>query len=166
MPNPNPGSEHVGNDGEGLYIDLGLQYPKPVNPEASPLDTSYDLDGFDESSSDEEDGVEDIDEIVKDREHAQKPELNYDKNGPPMAVETLYSDMSAFKLVLASHATKYEFHYNIKKSDKTRYTVYCSGKNVGCRLRLHASTVQDGCTVKVIFILSSLCIVLYFFLLQ
>ena len=109
MPNPNPGSEHVGNDGEGLYIDLGLQYPKPVNPEASPLDTSYDLDGFDESSSDEEDGVEDIDEIVKDREHAQKPELNYDKNGPPMAVETLYSDMSAFKLVLASHATKYEF---------------------------------------------------------
>ena len=158
MPNPNPGSEHVGNDGEGLYIDLGPQYPKLANPEASPLDTSYDLDGVDESSSDEEDGVEDIDEIVKDREHAQKLELNYDKNGPPMAVETLYSDMSAFKLVLASHATKYEFHYNIEKSDKTRHTVYCSGRDVGCRWRLHASTLGDRVTVKVIFILSIFCI--------
>lgn len=67
-----------------------------------------------------------------------------------MAVATLYSDMDAFKLALASHATKYEFHYNIEASDKSRYRVYCSGKNVGCRWRAHASTLSDGVTVKVI----------------
>ena len=38
-----------------------------------------------------------------------------------MAVGTLYSDIGAFKLVLATHATKYEFQYNIEKSDPTRH---------------------------------------------
>ncbi|KAG2577881.1 hypothetical protein PVAP13_6NG129703 [Panicum virgatum] len=80
MPNPTPGNEHVGIDDEGLYIDLGVQHPKPANREASPSDTCYDSDGVDESTSDEKYEIEDIDEVVKDREPAQKPELNYDKN--------------------------------------------------------------------------------------
>ncbi|CAO2145364.1 unnamed protein product, partial [Urochloa humidicola] len=71
-----------------------------------------------------------------------------DKNDPPMAVGTLYSDMNAFKLALASHATKHEFQYDIEASDKSRYRVYCSGKTVGCRWRIHASTLSDGVTVK------------------
>ena len=69
-----------------------------------------------------------------------------------MAVGTLYSNMNAFKLVLASHAVKHEFHYNIEASDTGRYRVYCSGKNVGCRWRIHASTLKDGVIVKVICI--------------
>ena len=94
--------------------------------------------------------LEDIDEIVKDREPAPKPEADYDKLDPPMAVGTLYSDMAIFKLALASHAMKYEFQYEIEKSDKSRYRVYCSGKTVGYGWRLHAATLKDG-TVKVIF---------------
>ena len=79
-----------------------------------------------------------------------------------MAVGTLYSNMDAFKLALASHSTKYKFHYKIEKSDKTRHTVHCSGKNVTCRWRLHASILGDGVTVKVIFVLSLICIDWYF----
>jgi hypothetical protein len=68
-----------------------------------------------------------------------------------MAVGTIYLDMNAFKLALATHATKYEFQYNIEKCDKSRYRVYYSGKNVGCRWRMLTSTLGDKCTVKVIF---------------
>ena len=131
-------------------------------PETSQSDECYDSESDDESFSDEEDIVEDIDEVVEDRLPLEKSDANYDKSDPPMAVGTLYSNMDAFKLALGSHATKYEFHYNIKKSDKTRHTVYCSGKNVGCRWRLHASVLSDGVTVKVIFILSLICIDHYF----
>jgi len=140
-------------DGEGLYIDIGPENPEHVNPqsqqrdpEPSQSDTCNDSDSDDESSSD--------DEIIKDSEPPQKTEASYNKMDPPMAVGTLYSDMAAFKLALATHATKYEFHYNIEASDKSRYKVYCSGKNVGCRWRIHASTLSDEVTVKVIFFLS------------
>jgi len=83
MPNPNPVNEHVGINDEGLYIDIGPQYPKPANTEASPSDTCSDSEGVDESSSDEEYEIEDIDEVVKDREPAKKPDANYDKNNDP-----------------------------------------------------------------------------------
>ena len=162
IPNPNPCVEFQ-CDGEGLYIDIGPQNPKPANPhsqkepETSQSDRSHDSEGDDESSSDEEDELDDIDEVITDSLPPENPDANYDKSDPPMTVGTLYSNMDAFKLALASHATKYEFHYNIEKSDKTRHTVYCSGRDVGCRWRLHASTLGDRVTVKVIFILSIFC---------
>ena len=149
MANPNPCNEFQ-NDGEGLYIDLGPQNSTPVNPhmqqkepETSQSDGCYDSEGDDESSSDEEDELDDIDEVITDSLPPENPNANYDKSDPTMTVGTLYSNMDAFKLTLGSHATKYEFHYNIKKSDKTWHTVYCSGRDVGCRWRLHASTLGD-----------------------
>jgi len=163
MANPNPCNEFQ-NDGEGLYIDLGPQNSTPVNPhmqqkepETSQSDGCYDSEGDDESSSDEEDELDDIDEVITDSLPPENPNANYDKSDPTMTVGTLYSNMDDFKLSLASHATKYEFHYNIEKSDKTWHTVYCSGRDVGCRWRLHASTLGDRVTVKVIFILSIFC---------
>jgi hypothetical protein len=76
LANPNPMNEHVGVDEEGLYIDLGPNYPPPPpNPqsqggskeregESSGADESSESDSDDESSDDE---VEDIDDMVKDR---------------------------------------------------------------------------------------------------
>ena len=84
------------------------------------------------------------------------PDADYDMKDPPMAVGTLYSDIGAFKLVLATHATKYEFQYNIEKSDPTRHRVYCSGKDFGCRWKIHASTLNDGVTIKVNFYFNTL----------
>ena len=69
LANPNPINEHVGVDEEGLYIDLGPQYPPPPpNPQSqggskeregenSGADKSSETDSDDESYDDE---VEDI----------------------------------------------------------------------------------------------------------
>ena len=75
IPNPNPCNEYLGLDDEGLYIDLGPQNSKAVNPhnqqrEPETSQSDYDSDSDDESASDEEDEIEDIDEIVTDREPA------------------------------------------------------------------------------------------------
>lgn len=55
-----------------------------------------------------------------------------------------------WQLALASHAIKYEFEYNIEKSDPERYRVYCSGRTEGCRWRINASKMGDDQTIKVI----------------
>ncbi|CAN6235687.1 unnamed protein product [Urochloa humidicola] len=145
LANPNPSNEHVGVDDECLYIDIGPEHQAPPIP-TSHSDDEIEEDEVDESLSDDE--IEE-DDIVTDREPAKKPDAEYAKNDPPMAVGTMYSDMNAFKLTLATHATKYEFQYNIEKSDKSRYRVYCSGKNLGFRWRIHASTLSDKVTVKI-----------------
>jgi hypothetical protein len=154
-------NEHVGVDDEGLYIDLSPNYPlPPPNPqsqggskeregESSGVDdmsTDFD-DESSESSSDDE--VSDIDDMVKDREPKHMPDIYYDKKDPPMSVGTVYLDMDGFKIALATHAIKHEFNYDIEKSDPGRYRVNCSQKSEGYRWRLHASTIRDGHTVKV-----------------
>jgi len=101
-------------------------------------------------SDDDDSEVEDLDDIIKDKEHEQIPDADYDKKDPPMAVGTVYSDIPAFKLALATHSVKHEFHYNIEASDTRRYRASCSAKNEGCRWRIHASTLKDGVTVKVL----------------
>jgi hypothetical protein len=165
LDNPMPSNEHLGIDEESLYIDISPEHGAPPIPtsETEP-DTMLD----DEIEEDEIDEVEDYeslsgdeieeDDIVTDREPPQKPDANYDKDYPPMAVGTMYSDQNAFKLALATHATKYEFQYIIEKCDKSRYKVYCSGKNQGCRWRIHAATLRDEVTVKVDFCHNSICI--------
>ena len=87
--------------------------------------------------------------MVKDREHEHMPDVDYDKKDPPMSVGTVYLDMDAFKIALATHAVKYELNYDIEKSDIGRYRVNCSQQSEGCRWRLHASTLRDGHTIKV-----------------
>ncbi|KAG2588400.1 hypothetical protein PVAP13_5NG332843 [Panicum virgatum] len=77
LANPNPSFDHVGIDEEGLYIDIGFQNPIP--------DASNEQ-GQSEMMNQTHAMNLDIDEIVKDREPAQKPEADYDKLDPPMAV--------------------------------------------------------------------------------
>lgn len=88
--------------------------------------------------------------MVKDREPEHMPDVDYDKKDPPMSVGTVYSDMDAFKIALATHAVKHEFNYDIKKSDIGRYRVNYSQQSEGYSWRLHASTLRDGHTIKVI----------------
>jgi hypothetical protein len=92
--------------------------------------------------------IEDVDHIVKDSE--PDPDADYDKKDPPMIVDTVYRDMHAFKMALASHVVKHEFHYDIEKSDTGRYRVYCSRSTDGCKWRLHASTMKGDDSIKVI----------------
>jgi hypothetical protein len=155
LANPNPLNEHVGVDEEGLYIDCGPQHPPPhPNPQlqASPIgsaDACSDDDSNDDSD-DESDEETIIEDMVKDSELRQMPDVDYDKKDPPMIEGTLYSNMDAFKIALASHAVKYEFNYDIETSEPGRYRVNCTFKSKGCRWRIHASTLKDDLTVKVI----------------
>lgn len=160
LANPNAMNEHVGVDDEALYIDLGpLHPPPPPNPQGPRVDRedvisdggeSSETDDDDDDESDSDDEVEDIDDMVRDREPENFPEADYDKKNPPMDEGTVYSDMDAFKIALASHAVTHEFNYDIEKSDTGRYRVYCSQRNDGCKWRIHAATQKDGHTVKVI----------------
>jgi predicted DNA binding CopG/RHH family protein len=104
----------------------------------------------DDSISDDDTEVVDIDDNVKDREPEQMPDVDYDKKDPPVTVRTVYSDMDAFKIALASHVVKNEFNYDIEKSDPGRYRANCAFKSEGCKWRIHASTLQDDVRVKVI----------------
>jgi hypothetical protein len=153
----------VGVDDEGLYLDLGPQHPPPPQPQSQgsskqrdgegfDADTYYETDSDDESVSDDDGDyeMEDEDDIVKDSEPDHMPDADYDKKDPPMTVGTMYRDMHAFKMALASHAVKHEFHYDIEKSDTGRYSVYCCGSTDGCKWRLHASTMKDDDSIKVI----------------
>nr|TKW02438.1 hypothetical protein SEVIR_8G244500v2 [Setaria viridis] len=120
LANPNPSNEHVGVDEEGLYIDLGPQQPPPPIPQSqgcsterngSDAETYCETNSDDESMSDDENyEMEDVDDIVKDNEPDHMPDADYDKKDPPMIVGSVYRDMYAFKMALASHAVKHEFH--------------------------------------------------------
>ena len=57
------------------------------------------------------------------------PNVDYDKNDPPMAVGTMYPNMKEFKVSLSQHAIKHEFKFNIEKSVPSRYQVYCSRRD-------------------------------------
>ncbi|XP_015698107.1 uncharacterized protein LOC102713218 isoform X2 [Oryza brachyantha] len=156
--NPNPMNEHVGVDDEGLYIDMGLSCPSTLPNHVNQggtaemgVDSSGD-DECNESESDFEssdDEVEDIDDEIKDRELENMPDAFYDKKDPSMSVGTIYSDMDAFKIALASHAVKHEYNYDIEKSDTGRYRVNCAQNSDGCKWRLHASTGKDGSIIQV-----------------
>jgi hypothetical protein len=164
LANPDPCNEHVGVDEEGLYIDLGPQHSQQIKAQSQggskqsvdessePEDTDDDdaiNDEFVSDDTNDDDADYEVDEIVKDREPENMPDVDYNKKGPPMAVGTVYSDIASFKLALATHAVRNEFHYNIEKSDTGRYRAYCSDYKEGCPWRIHASTMKDAVTVKV-----------------
>ena len=86
--------------------------------------------------------------MVKDKEPEHMPDVDYDKKDP-ISVGTVYSDMDVFKIALATHVVKHEFNYDIEKSDIGRYRVNCSQQSEGYSWRLHASTLRDGHTIKV-----------------
>jgi hypothetical protein len=79
-------------------------------------------------------------------------DADYDKKDSPMAVGIVYSDIASFKLALATHSVKHEYHYNIEASDTGRYRATCTAKNDGYPWRIHASTLKDGVTIKVLCI--------------
>jgi hypothetical protein len=89
-------------------------------------------------------------EIVRDREPRQMPDVDYDQKDPPMKEGTIYSGMDAFKIALTSHVVKYEFNYDIEKSEPGRHSVNCTYKSQGCLWRIHASTRKDDLTVEVL----------------
>jgi hypothetical protein len=78
--------------------------------------------------------------------------MEYDKEDPPMVVGSTYPNMAEFKIALSQHAIKKEFEFNMEKSAPYRFRPYCSRwKDDNCPWRLHASTIDELCTVVVSF---------------
>jgi len=131
-------NEHVGVDDEVLYLDFGPSYQPQPPPNPKAYESSEDEICSDSDVSDESD-----DEMVSDRVPDGLPDLNYDKKNPPMAVGTLYSDMDAFKIALATHCAIGEHQYVIDKSDPGRYRVHCKFREeLDCPWRIHASALH------------------------
>jgi hypothetical protein len=97
------------------------------------------------------------DEMQKDPNHV--PHVEYDKEDPPMTVDSMYPNMTEFKLALSQHAIKNEFEYNTERSGPKRLRAYCSRKEAdNCPWRIHASTLADRITIMVIIYYSNLLI--------
>ena len=152
--NPIPENEHVGIDEENIYLE---NEPKPLkvvlcSNEEKDKDYVPESGGEneDESMSEAEVEEDEEDEELHEADHA--PHLEYDKSDPPMIEGSKYPNMTAFKLALSQHAIKHEFEYNTEKSARSRFRAYCSRKDAdNCPWKIYASTMEDECTVMVIF---------------
>ncbi|WVZ87823.1 hypothetical protein U9M48_034399 [Paspalum notatum var. saurae] len=130
--NPLPENGHVGVDDEAIdYV-----------PEDDSEDGSEDEDELDVE-------VEKEDELVG-HEATHIPNIEYDKEDPPMTEGSTYPSMKEFKLALCMHAIKHEFEFKTDKSSQHRFRVHCSRKAIDkCPWKIYASTTDDQRTVKV-----------------
>ena len=142
-PNPLLENEYVDIDEESTY--LGKEHADDVPSKGEDKDADYVVEEDSDSGSDSE--MDDENEV----EGMEPIDADYDKNDPPMHVGMTYPNIQVFKLALAQHAIKHEFEYNTEKSDKGRFRAYCTRKQEdNCPWRLHASTMDDKQTIKVI----------------
>lgn len=150
--NPLPNNEQVGIDEEALYFEnaptnalqMAVCSDKENDKNYVPED-----DSDDESEDDLYDEVED-DEDLLGHETTHCPNVDYDKEDPPMTVGSTYPNMAEFRLALCMHAIKQEFEFKTEKSAPHRFRAYCSRKVVDkCPWKIYASTTQDQCTVMV-----------------
>uniref|UniRef100_A0ACD5X3K6 Uncharacterized protein n=1 Tax=Avena sativa TaxID=4498 RepID=A0ACD5X3K6_AVESA len=150
--NPMPENEHVGIDEEKMYLD---KEPIPLNVvlfSNKEKDKTYVLEdgNEDESEEDSKDEVE-VEEEEEFHEANHDPNVEYDKDDPPMTVGSTYPSMAEFKLALSQHAIKREFEYNTEKSAPCRFRGYCQRRDEdGCPWKIPASTTVDMHIVVVI----------------
>ncbi|KAK1630606.1 hypothetical protein QYE76_004921 [Lolium multiflorum] len=146
--NPLPENEHVGIDEEeNMYSD---KEPIPLNVVLfadKEKDRNYFPEDVSVDESEDESEVEE-DEEVQEPNHA--PNVEYDREDPPMTVGSTYPNMNEFKLAIRQHAVKRDFEFNTEKSAPHRFTAHCKRKDEdNCPWRIHASTTDDLCTVVV-----------------
>ncbi|KAM0821509.1 hypothetical protein ACQ4PT_072156 [Festuca glaucescens] len=126
--NPIPENEHVGIDEENTYLEkdhmplnVVLFSDKEKDKDYIPEDESEDESlGGSECESENDLEIEE-DEEVHEADHA--PNVEYNKEDPPMTEGSTYPNMAEFKLALSQHAVKYEFEYNTEKSAPHRQAI-------------------------------------------
>ncbi|WVZ48904.1 hypothetical protein U9M48_000298 [Paspalum notatum var. saurae] len=127
--NPFSDNEHVGKD-------------KDYVPEDDSEDESADGD-----DDDDEDELEEYEELVG-REATHTPNVDYDKEDPPMTEGSTYPNMKEFKVALCMHAIQCEFEFKTARSGPHRFIAYCSRKQTDkCPWRIYASSTVDRSSV-------------------
>jgi hypothetical protein len=153
LKNPLPENEHVGVDEEAMYLtdepagaeNALICVDEEQQHEKYPVEDGSDSDKFEEE-------VEEIDDFED--EDVVEPEnirnAEYDPDDPPMEEGSTYPNMEEFKLALSSHAIRKEFEFDTEKSTPYRLRAHCSRRSKdNCPWRIHASTMEDMCTVVV-----------------
>jgi hypothetical protein len=150
--NPIPENEHVGIDEENMYFEEEPTALNMVLFSDKEKDKDYVADDESEDKSDDENEDEaELEEEEELHEANHAPNIEYDKEDPPMTEGSTYPNMDEFKLALSQHAIKHEFEYNTKKSTPFRFRGYFKRKDEdNYPWRIHASTTDDMCTVVVI----------------
>ncbi|KAM0873464.1 hypothetical protein ACQ4PT_038055 [Festuca glaucescens] len=150
--NPIPENEHIGIDEENMYLEKEPTALNVVLFSDKEKDKDYVAD--DESKDESDDEREDVTELEEEEELQEEnhaPNVEYDKEDPPMTEASTYPNMDEFKLALYQHAIKHEFEYNTEKSTPYRFRGYCKRRDEdNCPWRIHASTTDDMCTIEAI----------------
>ncbi|KAM0873465.1 hypothetical protein ACQ4PT_038055 [Festuca glaucescens] len=148
--NPIPENEHIGIDEENMYLEKEPTALNVVLFSDKEKDKDYVAD--DESKDESDDEREDVTELEEEEELQEEnhaPNVEYDKEDPPMTEASTYPNMDEFKLALYQHAIKHEFEYNTEKSTPYRFRGYCKRRDEdNCPWRIHASTTDDMCTIE------------------
>ncbi|WVZ90494.1 LOW QUALITY PROTEIN: hypothetical protein U9M48_036792 [Paspalum notatum var. saurae] len=138
----------------GREIPAHRRRPNLLNPaigkekEYVPENDSDD-ESEDGDDDDEEDELEEDEDLVG-HEATHTPNVDYDKEDPPMIEGSTYPTMKEFKIALCMYAIKGEFEFNTAKSGKHRFRAYCSRKHVDkCSWRIYASSTVDRSSVVV-----------------
>ncbi|RLN36489.1 uncharacterized protein C2845_PM03G21410 [Panicum miliaceum] len=144
-------NEHVGVDKEIMYLDDAPIQVVACGHKQKDKDYCFDDESEDASEMEMESGSDlEADEEILGYEADLIPNIEYDKEDPPMSVGTSYRSMKEFKLALSQHAIKHEFEYNTEKSAPHRFRTYCSRRDEDkCPWRLHAAKADDSGTVVV-----------------
>ena len=149
--NPAPENEHVGIDEENLYGPLNVVL---FSDKEKDKDYVADHESGEESDDESEEDETEIEEEEEEEEHYEAnhaPNVEYDKEDPPMTQGSTYPNMDEFKLSLSHNAIKHGFEYNTEKSTPRRFRGYCKRRDEdNCPWMIHASTTDDMCTVVVI----------------
>ncbi|XP_062195323.1 uncharacterized protein LOC133898658 [Phragmites australis] len=76
-----------------------------------------------------------------------EPIVHYDREDPPMSVNTVYPSMDEFRMAVRQHAIKGEFELGTEKSCKSIFRGYCTSE--GCPWAIVARLNPDNKTVRV-----------------
>ncbi|WVZ79720.1 LOW QUALITY PROTEIN: hypothetical protein U9M48_027268 [Paspalum notatum var. saurae] len=149
-------NEHVGVHKEGLYLETMPTNALPLvvcSDKGKDKDYVRKDDSDDESKDGDDDGDEDEleeDEELVGHEATHIPNVDYDKEDPPMIAGSTYPNM---RLALCMHVIKSEFQFKTTKSGPHRFKAYCSRKHVDkCPWRIYASSTVDRSSVVVIYL--------------
>ena len=59
------------------------------------------------------------------------PQVEYDKENPPMTVETIYPSKCEFRLVVAQYSINKEFEFFVEKTNPSRFRAGCIKEGCG-----------------------------------
>ena len=138
--------QYVGVDDEQIYISVP-NAQQAAN--AQPVNNAYDSVDAHPSDENASANAQPVPEEYDEVDDADPLEVHvlHDPENPNIVKRALFPDIIAFRKAIRHHAVKTGFKFAGLKTDKTRFLAHCAAE--GCPWRIHASTIFDKKTIKV-----------------